>query len=727
MQLYLLVMFLQCFLCLCCAYLTNAQDHGEPSNKWVSTSSSRRSRDDMPNMELILAGIFQQNPQISQPCKDGWEYLLTHTQPLVSKLPEYGNATLFAYAVDSFGRPGPGLQDGNLFAYGSYDECLMTSHTQYCLVPIYYPQKIFKPKLKFAVCIPQECDETDAAITSLIALSLLQQTGQVVQSPFVNKIAGPVTCEKEIDPPLNAGAIVMIAVCCLLVLAATIGTTVDWLSHTVEIRLVQSNKDSDKDKSTETEDTSVLKSKANQRNKSDSIVFQVITAFSLFKTIPTILSTKQPPSAITSLNGIRVISMFWIIMFHTHMRLVIDNELYVYTDIGRSLSYQVVARGYIAVDTFFFLSGLLVSYHTLREMARTEGRFPLVRHYLHRYLRITPTYAFLLFVNWFLTMHLFGGPGYQDQFGVNSARYEACEKYWWTNMLYISNIYPTELGDECMRWSWYLANDMQFFFVSPLMIVLLYYSLPLGLLSVGIFLIGCFAANGAIMNYYDMDASYPGTNLLSMIMIMPNIDSLMNSSQVYIKPYTRITPFLVGIVVGYLFYREAKISFTNATNWLIYLGMWSLAALFCLIPVYGLYNTWHGHPLNETENTLFSMFSPFIWSLGLALVVFACHNGYGWVVNSFLSMKLWIPLGKLTFNAYLLHLIILTPLIASLRQPTIHYTGIKATEYVVATAALSYGTAAIVATFVEFPLAHVEAILFKQLGLSGRDSVKKTN
>ena len=48
---------------------------------------------------------------------------------------------------------------------------------------------------------------------------------------------------------------------------------------------------------------------------------------------------------------------------------------------------------------------------------------------------------------------------------------------------------------------------MQFFVVSPLMIVLLYYNLPLGLLSVGIFLAGRFAATGAIAGYYDFNAN----------------------------------------------------------------------------------------------------------------------------------------------------------------------------------------------------------------------------
>ena len=42
-------------------------------------------------------------------------------------------------------------------------------------------------------------------------------------------------------------------------------------------------------------------------------------SFSLYKTIPTIMSTHQPVTAITSINGIRVISMFWVILGHSNI------------------------------------------------------------------------------------------------------------------------------------------------------------------------------------------------------------------------------------------------------------------------------------------------------------------------------------------------------------------------------------------------------------------------
>ena len=179
---------------------------------------------------------------------------------------------------------------------------------------------------------------------------------------------------------------------------------------------------------------------------------------------------------------------------------------------------------------------------------------------------------------------------------------------------------------------WYLANDMQFFVVAPLMIVPLYYNWIVGLVCVGLFLAGSFAASGFSAGYYSIQANsfapfaygrYPD----------PNADAL------YFRPYHRIPPYLVGIVLGYLLYRKARFPFSKILNWISYIVLWLLATGLCLSTVYGLYPTWHQHIPSLAENVIYLMFSRFAWGVGLAFVIFACHNGYGGVINTFLSMK----------------------------------------------------------------------------------------
>ena len=47
-----------------------------------------------------------------------------------------------------------------------------------------------------------------------------------------------------------------------------------------------------------------------------------------------------------------------------------------------------------------------------------------------------------------------------------------CPSTWWYNALYINNF--LDFDKQCIGWTWYLANDMQFYWVSPILLVLFY-------------------------------------------------------------------------------------------------------------------------------------------------------------------------------------------------------------------------------------------------------------
>lgn len=48
-----------------------------------------------------------------------------------------------------------------------------------------------------------------------------------------------------------------------------------------------------------------------------------------------------------------------------------------------------------------------------------------------------------------------------------------------------------------------------------------------------------------------------------------------------------------------------------------------------------------------------------LWALCVGWVVFACATGHGGVVNSVLSWPAWIPLSRLTFGTYLVHVMVM--------------------------------------------------------------------
>ena len=133
--------------------------------------------------------------------------------------------------------------------------------------------------------------------------------------------------------------------------------------------------------------------------------------------------------------------MFWVILGHTY-DFILPQVVCRFPILYCSLLFNPYFNGNLSVDTFFFLSGVLVTYFTLHQMTK-KGRFPFIHYYLHRYLCLTPTYAFVLFFSWHLMFYFATGPASAFQTP------NACSNYWWTNLLYINNFHPWKLQDEC--------------------------------------------------------------------------------------------------------------------------------------------------------------------------------------------------------------------------------------------------------------------------------------
>ena len=240
-----------------------------------------------------MSGFKLGNMSISltQECINGALQLMTTTDPLTG-LP------LIVKMVDANGKQGSGVLEGNFFAFGAYDECLDIGpgDTEYCLIvddthPIPWV---------FGMCVPKGCTTEDVA--SNVA---------VVTGGLVNANSSLISCVSTRKPPFNAGAIIVIVVCLIFVTLVMVATLFDLTIQQLETRAVPAEDNCDgnsDDKGTE-KDLLLAKAKAPVEV---SKVNSIITAFSLHKVLLQILSTKQPPSAIASINGLHVITMFWV-------------------------------------------------------------------------------------------------------------------------------------------------------------------------------------------------------------------------------------------------------------------------------------------------------------------------------------------------------------------------------------------------------------------------------
>ena len=265
-----------------------------------------------------LVQTLLNDPGISDKCIEGFKELLYN-------LTDQFHLPLIVDMIDAFGKLEPGYLVGNGYSYGSYDECFGINKTQYCLATLVHISEQGEdiPSLRYelGMCLPQRCTKTDIEV--------------MVNATQYFSLAGNVSCEAQKQSSYNIGAKVMIAVCCLFAILVAIGTIIDLLVTSV------CNRDS------EILPVSVIPSPVQSDAticSKKSVPLNFIIAFSLYKTVPMILATKQSPSAITSINGIRVMSMFWVIICHTHFWVLvlegIDNSRYVLSDVAPRFTFQ---------------------------------------------------------------------------------------------------------------------------------------------------------------------------------------------------------------------------------------------------------------------------------------------------------------------------------------------------------------------------------------------------
>ncbi|XP_037964452.2 nose resistant to fluoxetine protein 6 [Plutella xylostella] len=416
------------------------------------------------------------------------------------------------------------------------------------------------------------------------------------------------------------------------------------------------------------------------RRETCGVWSELLLSFSVLSNGRTILSTQRPSDgALTSLHGMRFLSVAWVIMVHTYLAVfyIADNKT-MRTVIERNFLYQSVGNASYCVDTFFFISGLLVtvlflrteekkathkldkekklqqngfansalsvsvisqnsfsqdflekpreSFYSLEELTKMGKSFCVM--FFYRVLRLTPAYGFVI-----------GITEVSIRYAVNQSVFEpaifdhvTCGQYWWRNLLYINNLYPQR--EMCMVWSWYMANDTQFYVVGIILLLLSVKYPKFSMVSLGVVMVTSWMTTVYISVWHQYKARIQ--------------EPFEMFDPLYDKPWSRIGPYLVGMMVGW--YLHSTKCQVKIPCWLVALG-WpaSVAIIGSLIfgMVDGYFEVW--------PTAFYVSIGHTAWGVALAWVSIACCCGYGGLVNSALSYRGLLPLSRLTYCAYLVH------------------------------------------------------------------------
>ncbi|XP_054271530.1 nose resistant to fluoxetine protein 6-like [Macrosteles quadrilineatus] len=591
-----------------------------------------------------------------------------------------------------------GVFGGNLVDLGAYDECVdisVTGHVdadftgQHCLAVLHLnftkPPDFAPPGVlavlgnalayTFALCLPSSCSpETIGLALEDVANDVnpaLTSANLTIQFSV-----DQTDCHVKLRPPLDTAEVVGIVVtlCSLIVVA---------ISTTIDLTLGYNNEQAD--------------------GRGLSTGLQLLTSFSLYTNGRRLMDTRVAEGSLSVLHALKFLSIAWVTLGHRirfSVQAPLTNLLNV-ADYVEDWSSMIVLNATLSVDVFFLISGILNTY-VYMNLARRRGK-TLMSHlvgYVHRYLRLTPAYGLMIVVTATWLYRTGDGPLWDRL--VGGAKND-CTQNWWTGLLYINNY--VNPNSNCMMQSWYLAADMQLFWLSPLVLYPLWRWPRLGLTNLFLLAIVSIIVPFVVAFVDQIKTPIP----ISFDTEKVNREM----AELYFPTHTKTVSYFIGILTGYILHLHRANKIRMEIHWVKKLGLWYLAVAFL---GYGLFGGYYIFQLDSDYDQWQSSFYigvyRFFWSVGLAWVILACTTGHGGFLNSWLSLKIFAPLGRLTYAIYLTHVAVILYGVGSLRQPQ-HFTYFEMIHKFLGDFVIAIFLAIILSLTIEAPIMVLEKILLK--------------
>lgn len=379
---------------------------------------------------------------------------------------------------------------------------------------------------------------------------------------------------------------------------------------------------------------------ANERNTFE----RYVACFSLRTNIATVLSTDAPPSALPTVNAFKSIGCFLILNFHLawFSYYTVNNGAEVFV-LGEELQWQWLSTAPLIVDIFFAISGMLLAYNFLRnekqvEAIRTNSLWAncrlFGRQFLHRYLRLTPLYLFVVGGTEIATAYL----AEKSPFWMTDRNDLTCQRNWWRNVLYIQNFYNVE--EICLNWTWSLACEMQFFLAFTTLLFV-YVRRPVAAKRIYCGVLVAFTICVSVISW--------------RLKFTPAYDVLHDlGTELYTVPWVRVLPYVIGVGVGWYLHESAgqPLPWSQQTIQLL----WTLATTVMTMC----------HLVTFVRNISYVIGVPMIVAVRLfyggsaCWMIVASVKGHGGWFTRMMNLPVFVHLNKLSYGIYLLNPIVVS-------------------------------------------------------------------
>ncbi|XP_026810739.1 O-acyltransferase like protein-like [Rhopalosiphum maidis] len=566
---------------------------------------------------------------------------------------------------ESWSRYPVGVLSGNRYHLGIYDECVNVHYPvrgQYCLTEIHLipakgknynfdsgteninnrfnnhawktilgwvdtPDQVKRNSLNLGICIPDSCSASDLQTslqTELDKVFLPEKFKAIVQvEPIMCTVSGDMYPYNTAYYVTSTFFVVLGLICC----SATV-------FHFIQL--------SRKHKKTLPDDTFYI-------------------TFSFIKSGKELLKYDKT-NELNILNGLKVLTMIFILFGHRFMYLAgnpINNSKF----LENIYQYgpDILLTSMNLVDPFFFITGFIM-YLTVSPIFQKSGSvwIKLVSPVVYRILRMLPAYCATMAITANIIPHLGDGPLWPKK-TWNEA--EICKKYWWTNLLFISNFIDANYG--CLIVSWYISCDVQFFII-------------------GVIIVYIYTKN----NKYGIGFL---TTILIVSICVPFIVTILTKSEGILKvhipflenprqsiifngpyraSYMRSTPYITGMAMSFIIskLKEKKIKLSLIT---VYIGTVIVTTACLWVQFYGAIFYKSQRPYYPLEQALYATFSHCTWTV-LCMWISGCYytSGYG-LISKIFDNRFMVPLGRLSYSVFLVNLIVMLMSQSSQRLPTV--------------------------------------------------------
>ncbi|KAF8777146.1 nose resistant to fluoxetine protein 6-like [Argiope bruennichi] len=378
--------------------------------------------------------------------------------------------------------------------------------------------------------------------------------------------------------------------------------------------------------------------------------------FSIQNNCRKLLSTVSGEEHLNFLHGIKTFALYWVMLSHINMfyATILRNVTAEFQHFLEMPHTQFIVNGIFSNDVFFVLSGFLNGYMFFDYYKKRNGKIPWLSFYVSRFLRFTPLYLILL--GFYATLFPYIGSGpiwptYQTN--------PLCKENWIWNVLYLNNFQTHKT--QCMLTTWFIACDLQLYIISPLFLLLLIRRPKMGFALIIACICGSCLISFMLTKHYNLIDGASKLSFHTHDMKTYYGRFWLYFDMVYVKPYTRIGTYLIGIALGY-FVLQRKYSGVKKSSLITLCVGWTLAFICSFIAFFAIYN----RDESDLERALYNGLKHLLMSCSISWIIFVCFTGQGGLINWFLSLPIFVPLSRLSYCIYFIHIMAIEKYVLSI-------------------------------------------------------------